>query len=286
MQIFRITYKVEDLTVIGYFGVPAGVNASASDVHDWLSRTYGQPQQVTPLLCPVTGPPTHCSGTKWPTLVYCRGGIGRVGRVKMEWIADFVRQGWITFAPCYRGNEGGEGRDEFGGADRQDVIAAIDLLRSMPFAHPSPCVVLGFSRGAINATQAAIARPEDVSHLILWGGVSDLIATYAERPDLRRMLRRVVGGTPARIPAAYESRSPYHIAPSLQCPVLLVHGTNDQQVNVDHSIRMAQRLKTLRLSYEFHCYEGLGHHLPYAIHQAVVDRMLHSVLSKSSGAPE
>ena len=33
--------------------------------------------------------------------------------------------------------------------------------------------------------------------MILWSGVSDLAQTYEERIDLRRMMKRVIGGTPS-----------------------------------------------------------------------------------------
>lgn len=176
------------------------------------------------------------------------------------------------FAPAYRGNEGSEGRDEFGGADTMDVISAIEWLSSISWIDNRRIHLLGFSRGAINAAVAAALSPH-VSKMILWSGVSDLAQTYEERIDLRRMMKRVIGGTPAKVPEQYLLRSPIHYADRIRCPVLLVHGTRDEQVLVEHSYRMLDKLQEQGHQPEAHLYEGLGHHFPPPQHAASINRM-------------
>ena len=51
-------------------------------------------------------------------IIYLRGGMQHIGMVRPARIAQFASQGFVVFAPYYRGNRGGEGRDEFAGADR------------------------------------------------------------------------------------------------------------------------------------------------------------------------
>jgi dipeptidyl aminopeptidase/acylaminoacyl peptidase len=51
----------------------------------------------------------------FPLLVYCRGGIRNVGMTRLAWVKRFVEAGYIVFAPFYRGNRGGEGREDFCG---------------------------------------------------------------------------------------------------------------------------------------------------------------------------
>lgn len=204
--------------------------------------------------------------------MYCRGGIGKVGRVKTQWIEQFANQGYVVFAPSYRGNEGGEGRDEFGGADQEDVLAAYRFVQSLPFIQKDRISVMGFSRGSINATKLTV-HSNGIHKLILWSGVSNLSQTYEERIDLRRMLKRVIGGTPNKLPAAYESRSPLIMANDIQCPILLIHGTNDAQVDFTHSLNMYNKLKVIQADVSFHRYEDLGHHFPMPIHIQAVERM-------------
>lgn len=64
-----------------------------------------------------------------PGLIYCRGGIRKVGMVRKRRIMSMAKRGFVVFAPFYRGNEGGEGREDFGGEDRFDVCHAVSLVQ-------------------------------------------------------------------------------------------------------------------------------------------------------------
>ena len=52
------------------------------------------------------------------------------------------------------------------------------------------------------ALWTAILR-DDITSVVTWAGVSDIVFTYNERKDLRRMMKRVIGGTPNNNPDAY-----------------------------------------------------------------------------------
>src|SRR4051812_4396842 len=54
--------------------------------------------------------------------LYLRGGIKNVGKVRPSRIAQFAAEGFIVFAPYYRGNQGGEGNEDFAGDDREDAF--------------------------------------------------------------------------------------------------------------------------------------------------------------------
>lgn len=46
---------------------------------------------------------------KLPALLYCRGGIRGIGRVRPERISQMAAFGYVVLAPHYRGNEGEKG---------------------------------------------------------------------------------------------------------------------------------------------------------------------------------
>ena len=277
-MIYRISYLSDGLLVIGYLAIPNHVLSNASDITNHL-RTYFASSRCNAeeLACirSNTALPNHAEHSgheQLPILIYCRGGIGQVGKVKLDWLEQFVQSGHLVFAPAYRGNEGSEGRDEFGGADRHDVIAAYGWLCALPIVHRERVTLMGFSRGAINATLAAI-QLQSVNKLILWSGVADLAKIYDERVDLRRMLKRVIGGSPAKYPEAYRSRSPIHLASQISCPVLVMHGTRDELVNVSHGLSMVERLREQQIHCTLHLYEGYMHHWPGTMQIAAVERM-------------
>jgi dipeptidyl aminopeptidase/acylaminoacyl peptidase len=278
-MLYEITYLSDGLRVKGFLSLPAGRHLAQQELGALLSRHYGTdllPVQAVAL--PIRKDTADVRERRWPVLVYCRGGIGHVGRVQTHWLEKFSRRGCLVFAPSYRGSESGAGRDEFGGRDVEDVLSAIRWLSGLPFADADRISVMGFSRGSINAVKAAV-ESDKVRKLVVWGGVSDLAKTYEERADLRRMLRRVVGGSPSKAPESYAGRSPVALAPRIECPVLVIHGTRDAQVDFSHGTALYERLKKLGKKVEGHFYEGLGHHLPDPIHEAAIDRMFHWINS-------
>lgn len=214
-----------------------------------------------------------------PGLLYCRGGIGRFGLVGPERLADLARLGYAVFAPFYRGTEGAEGRDRFGGEDRYDVYSALVLLHSLSETNDQPIALLGFSRGSIMALAAArecsLAGP-----VVIWGGVSDLKLTYEERVDLRRMLKRVVGH-PLKSPEEYEKRSPVCWAGQLRSPVLIIHGSDDRQVGIEHASRLAFAMHKVGKPFTLRLFPGQGHRFTAATDAAALE-LIHQWISNSN----
>ncbi|GIP21334.1 S9 family peptidase [Paenibacillus sp. J22TS3] len=274
MMIFKITYISGGYKVKGYLALPEGYDIPLPKLQSWISGFYSADSDLETIRTAesINRASSDLMSRKWPVFIYCRGGMGNFGSVRTSWLEHFTRHGHIVFAPCYRGNESGEGRDEFGGADREDVFSAFRLLQNFPFVDENRISVMGFSRGSINAALTA-AELKDTHRLILWSGVSDLAKTYEERISLRRMLKRVLGGTPARRPGAYAARSPIQFAERIHCPVLIMHGTSDVQVDYSHGLTMYHKLMELGMTAELHSYSGYGHIFPLAKHLEAVERM-------------
>ena len=74
-------------------------------------------------------------GKKYPCIIWCRGGYGNSGAID-EFNAkgifgQIAAWGYVVFASQYRGNAGGEGKDEFGGNDINDVLNLIPLAEEI-----------------------------------------------------------------------------------------------------------------------------------------------------------
>jgi len=279
---YLLTYLSGNLRVKGILCLPGGFGWSLDSLKVWLNR-YHQTADlpVVQTACSIHREIKDIHSRQWPALLYCRGGIGRVGRVQTHWLESFAKRGYVVFAPFYRGSESGQGRDEFGGRDLEDVISAFRLVSHLPFVEKGKISMMGFSRGAINAAKAATLLGH-LHKLVLWGGVSDLAKTYEERPDLRKMLKRVVGGTPASNPEGYQARSPICWADRIQCPVLIIHATEDVQVDFSHGWNMYQRLLQTGADTLLHRYDGYGHHMPPEVHETAITRMFRWIEGKDS----
>lgn len=206
----------------------------------------------------------------YEALLYLRGGLQTIGMVRPARIAQFAMQGFVVFAPYYRGNRGGEGKDEFAGQDRYDAIYAIDVLKQ--FINVEKVHLFGFSRGGLMALWTAILR-DDVKSVVTWAGVSDATATYWDRVDMRRGLKRIVGGTPNKVPENYEDRTPLYEISKLDAPVLIIHGTEDQHVDIEHAYQLELYLKDEGKHVETWFSFGLKHHYPPKTNRETVQNL-------------
>ncbi|WP_232696861.1 alpha/beta hydrolase family protein [Brevibacillus daliensis] len=195
--------------------------------------------------------------TKSPAILYCRGGYKKVGQVNPLRISQMAAFGYTVLAPHYRGNQGGTGKDEFGGDDMEDVHVAYELLHEMSWVDDSRIHLYGFSRGGMMALRAAMI-PDRYASVVVWSGVSDMYLTYEERKDLRPLLVKLVG-EPDQESEGYDIRSPINYTEDISCPVLIIHGTEDENVGIEHAVRLANELKNRDKTYELWLAEGATH---------------------------
>lgn len=202
-------------------------------------------------------------------LLYLRGGIKSVGMVRPARIAQFASEGFVVFAPFYRGNQGGEGNEDFAGKDREDAFSGFELLKRNPKVDPDRIHIFGFSRGGVMALLTAIEK-RDAASVVSWGGVTDMELTYEERKDLRRMMKRVIGGSPKKVPEEYKWRTPIYHLENLCCPVLIIHGGKDQNVSIEHAYRLEKRLKELGKRVTTWYFPNFTHYFPPAMNCKMV----------------
>lgn len=206
------------------------------------------------------------SGPGQSGILYLRGGIQSIGMVRPARIAQFAAKGFTVFAPYYRGNRGGEGKDQFAGEDRWDAVHAVDVLKKFT---NGPIHLLAFSRGGIMAIWTAVLR-RDICSVVTWAGVTDTVLTYKERLDMRRMMKRLYGGTPNTALAAFEERNPLkHLADS-NAAFLIIHGLKDKHVSAQHAFMLEEALKIDGRRYETWYFPEYTHFFPPAANRQTV----------------
>src|SRR4029453_242522 len=100
-------------------------------------------------------------------------GLQDIGKIDVPNILDFYElagNGFVVLASQYRGNDGGEGLEEVGGADGGDVVALVSLASSLSYSDPKNIFFYGLSRGGM-MTFLALARGAAVNAAAVVGGI-------------------------------------------------------------------------------------------------------------------
>jgi dipeptidyl aminopeptidase/acylaminoacyl peptidase len=128
-------------------------------------------------------------GKKLPCVIYNRGGNRSFGALNDEeavyLLGRVATWGYVVAASQYRGVRGGEGKEEFGGADVDDVLNLIPLLESLPQADTTRIGMYGWSRGGM-MTYMALTRTDRIAAAVIGGGSSDLFDGLKQRPDMEK----------------------------------------------------------------------------------------------------
>lgn len=111
------------------------------------------------------------------------------------------------------------------------------------------------------ALWTAILR-DDITSVIMWAGVSDVVTTYHERQDLRRMMKRVIGGTPNNNPDAYRDRTALLRINEMTSSVLIIHGMQDEHVSIEQAVLLENALSEHDKKYETWYFPAYTHYIP------------------------
>jgi dipeptidyl aminopeptidase/acylaminoacyl peptidase len=211
---------------------------------------------------------------RWPVLLYNRGGNQKFGPLTPERVlrrlVPYAKAGYLVVASQYRGGEGSEGEDEFGGADLDDVLQLPELLRSHPNADLDRIGMLGESRGGM-MTYLALRRVNWIKAAISVAGFSDLERAARLRPEMGELFRERFGGGAE----AVRERSSVHYAADFHkgTPLLLLHGSADWRVSPLDSLDLSRALLEHRAPHRLVLFEG-GDHMLSEHRQAVEGMML------------
>ena len=187
---------------------------------------------------------------KLPVILFNRGGgleLGKITEENLKYLSSLSSKGYVLLASQYRGNDGGEGREEFGGKDVNDVMNLIPLAKSLPFVKADRIGMLGFSRGGM-MTYLAIKEGAPIKAAVVVGGLSDLTQFSQERGrnNLQHVIRNLVGPDIE----AYKKRSAYDWPEKIDVPVLILHGGVDRVVDMSQARKLGEKLGELGKVYE------------------------------------
>jgi len=214
--------------------------------------------------------------SKLPLIIFNRGGNGDLGASTFGYIMSnffpLAEQGFVIVGSQYRGfikkipnptfftNSPSLGEDEFGGKDLNDVLKLIELAKFFPHTDSNKIGMYGFSRGGM-MTYMAAKQSHAISAIAVAGGVVDLARELSFRPEMEQVYKARIPNYTAQKEQALTERSAIKWAEKIptNIPILLLHGGNDERVDVKNAKIMAQKLTELKHPHKLVIYEGDNH---------------------------
>jgi pimeloyl-ACP methyl ester carboxylesterase len=175
----------------------------------------------------------------------------------------FAERGWVAVWADMRAVRKSKGYFSIRGWAR-DARAIVDAARALPPAQGFPLGLVGSSAGGAVSVQA-VAEGAPVDALVLlaspaaWVSFATMPAAGVRRitEDAGMALHPDVLADPTAWAAEFDEVTPESSIKSIRAPVLVVHGTADDVVPVDH----ARRLGDASERAEVHILDGAGHQL-------------------------
>jgi dipeptidyl aminopeptidase/acylaminoacyl peptidase len=216
------------------------------------------------------------TGAKYPCIIWCRGGIGNAGAIDSFNARGIFGQlagwGYVVLSTQYRGNDGGEGHDEFGGDDLNDIFNLMAVAEELPQADINIWGIEGWSRGGM-MTYLALARSDKFKAAIVTGGIANLRCNADESKFMKRLYEVTMGSYGSKtFDERCRSRSIVNFAEKLSksTPMLIIHGTADERVMPHDSLELSNKLLENKIPFRLLMLEGGDHFLKK--HRTEVDR--------------
>lgn len=225
VRLFSLFYESDGLKVAGYLSVPKELDQPA------------------------------------PAVIFNRGGNREFGLLHPNGVCRLSAHGYVALGSQYRGNGGGEGQEQFGGAEINDVIALIDLCQRLPFVKQGGVYMQGHSRGGMT-TYLCCGRDSRIKAAAIGAGMSDCVTMYNSREDsMKQVFHELVGGSPEQMPEAFRARSAVCWPEKILCPVLICQGTDDWRVIPQQAYDMDAALTQAGKEHKLIVYPGADHSL-------------------------
>lgn len=206
--------------------------------------------------------PAGVGGQKLPAIIFNRGSVVR-GDIAPELVVFFHRlasEGFVVLAPLLRQSDGGEGKDEVGGADMNDLMNIVPVAKALGFVDVDNLFMYGESRGGM-MTYQAVRRKFPMRAAAVFGAFTSLQELVDEHPQqyTPALFKQLWPDYETRKSELFETRSAVLWADQLNVPLLIMHGGDDKGLNPIHSLNLAQRLQKAGKVYELLVYAGDNH---------------------------
>jgi dipeptidyl aminopeptidase/acylaminoacyl peptidase len=194
-------------------------------------------------------------GTKGhAAMIWVHGGVhGDWGTSMFPFVREAVQRGYVVITPDYRGSTGhGEAHHraiDYGGKEVDDVISAVDFLKTLPYVDQDRLGMMGWSHGGFITAHTLFRDSHEFKAGAAIVPVTNLIMRLSYRgPGYARSFstQKELQGLPHEQLAEYTRRSPVFQAEKLKVPMLVHVATNDQDVHYIEDQQMVYTLRALK----------------------------------------
>ncbi len=223
---------------------------------------------------------------KYPVLVYVYGGPHAQlitnkwldgASLWMYWMAE---QGYLVFTVDNRGSaERGFAFEsqihrQCGTVEMEDQISGVDYLKSLPYVDGERLAVHGWSYGGFMTTSLMLRNAGVYKVGVAGGPVTDW--KYYEAMYGERYMDR-----PEENPKGYEKASLMTHAKNLEGDLLLIHGTVDDVVVMQHNFALVQKFVELGIQMDFFPYPMHKHNVRGKDRVHLMTKVLNYILEKN-----
>ncbi len=227
IEVYRITYLSDGLKIKGYMDIPKAPG-------------------------------------KYPCIIYNRGGNRNQGKLKegnyLGDMAQMANWGYCVIGSQYRGNDGGEGADEFAGKDINDVMNLLPLLNNIEKADTSRIGMWGMSRGGL-MTYLALTKTNRIKAAITISGLADLKQGVETQAGADSMFYKWLPEYRTNKEEFLKNRSALNAAGEIckTTPIFIIQGSGDASVTTPQVFALVEKLYALKQPFRFELFEGGGH---------------------------
>ncbi len=192
------------------------------------------------------GPKGHAA------MVWVHGGVHGNWSINMfPFVKEAVQRGYVIIAPEYRGSTGyGEAHHQaidYGGKEVEDVVSAVEYLRTLPHVDPERIGIMGWSHGGYITLMSVFRDRHPFKAAAAIVPVTNLVFRLSYKgPDYQREFSTQAGiqGLPFEKREEYIERSPLYHVDKLQVPLLVHVATNDKDVDYVEDQQIVDALRS------------------------------------------
>jgi dipeptidyl aminopeptidase/acylaminoacyl peptidase len=188
-------------------------------------------------------------------MVWVHGGVhGDWSETMLPFVKEAVARGYVIVTPDYRGSNGYGAAHynaiDYGGKEVDDVMAAYDYLKTLPYVDPDRVGVMGWSHGGFIASHLVMRDETPFKAAAAIVPVTNLVFRLGYKgPNYQRSFstQEALRGLPHERQEEYIKRSPLYQVEKLKTPILVHVATNDLDVNYVEDQQMVWKLRALKL---------------------------------------